>query len=564
MFLTLFIPLMLLFAVFMKFQNNNFTNELYFYSEKQLVYVRNILDTYFDSINAHSSLLFADQNTSLYLNNSSNIQPFLSERTLDIYKQLQSYYNTSNFLSSIYFYSPLNNYVISTSTHTNADIRVFPDKNWLGPATEQDKILFTRTAAVDKKTYECLTYCKKQYYKNNIEAIALYNIDIAPLLSLLCAQCDSNLDIYLFDSSGVSVFKTAEPSEDIAEAVSVAENTRFYTVIQNKNNIVSAVNLNTVPFTLVTKAAPSNSLRQQMQNNRNFLVFLVFVIIILSVALSFNLTNRFYKSILNIINIMQNPNVYVAENNKKLSGEFNYIVQNIVSASKRNSQIEADLTEKLSELKDAQTIALQSQISPHFLYNTLQAVSSTATRILKEENPISTIVSHLADLLRYTINSTEYLVDLETELEIAKKYLELQNIKYGNTITVEQNISEDALDLKIVKFILQPILENAIMHGHSETSNGILLSIDAKTENNFLIITVTDNGSGIPPEKLKEVRSAMNDYSMRKANKFGLFNINRRIKIICGDAYGCFIDSKNNKTSVTLKLPIIARGIIDV
>jgi len=281
-------------------------------------------------------------------------------------------------------------------------------------------------------------------------------------------------------------------------------------------------------------------------------------------VLSFNLTNKFYKSILNIINILQDPYGHVAEPTKKLSGEFHYIIQNIVSASKRNSQIEADLTEKLSELKDAQTIALQSQISPHFLYNTLQAISSTATRILKEENPVSTIVSHLADLLRYTINSTEYLVDLQTELEIAEKYVEIQNIKYGNIITVSYNISKNVFKFKIVKFILQPVLENAIMHGYSETNSGMLLSIDAKTEGDSLIITVTDNGAGIPPKKLDEVRRDMNDYSMRKANKFGLFNLNRRIKIICGEDYGCFIDSKNNKTSVTLKLPIVARGIIDV
>lgn len=214
------------------------------------------------------------------------------------------------------------------------------------------------------------------------------------------------------------------------------------------------------------------------------------------------------------------------------------------------------------ENKEAQLRNLQLQINPHFLYNTLETISSIAA--VKQAFVVCDMCQRLGDIFRYSLGKGfGEFVTLEQELVHIKNYIFIQKIRYGNRFEVFYNVEVDEKRYKILRFILQPIVENAILHGLGELTGTGTLEISVYEQDENLVIRITDDGVGMEKEKVEELNTYINSERRMDDSKksIGIRNVNQRIKLSCGDNYGVKIESLPYQGSCfALRLPIIREG----
>lgn len=251
-------------------------------------------------------------------------------------------------------------------------------------------------------------------------------------------------------------------------------------------------------------------------------------------------SNKIEKDLNNLMNYSKNDEISL------LFDSYNSMKVNI------NELININYKNKI-EQKELELNQLQNQINPHFIYNTLESIHMMAE--INDDIETSKMAEYFGSIIRYGINRKVNIVSLEEEINIIKNYIYLQKIRFDQLFTIENSIPEELLECKIIKMIIQPLIENSIYHGLSECdSNGKIIIQGIRFENN-LLITISDNGIGISDSKLL----LLNDYINDKNNSFssiGLRNINRRIKLNYGEDYGLEIFSVLEKgTSVVITLP---------
>ena len=207
------------------------------------------------------------------------------------------------------------------------------------------------------------------------------------------------------------------------------------------------------------------------------------------------------------------------------------------------------------QLEQIRFNALQSQIQPHFLYNTLDSITWMIEGERNDEAVF--MISQLARLFRISLSKGHTIISIKDELQHAQSYMNIQKVRYKNKFQISFDIAPDILDCCIVKLILQPILENAINYGVREMDDCGEIIVRGSRQKDEILLTVTDNGMGIPEE---EVEFLLTDTKRvhKKGSGVGLVNVNNRIKILFGEQYGLHIESELDEgTTVSIKIPAI-------
>ena len=220
-----------------------------------------------------------------------------------------------------------------------------------------------------------------------------------------------------------------------------------------------------------------------------------------------------------------------------------------------NEAYEAKIQSEAFKLnqKEAEFKTLASQINPHFLYNTLETIRMKA--YCNNDKETATLVKKLGKFMRRCLEVKDSMVPLESELEFTKSYLELQSARFGDRVSYTIYCEVD-VNYIVLPLIIQPIVENAFVHGiESSKSNGVIkIKIYYKGDN--VIIDVIDNGQGIPDDKMSELRWKLQVNDTSSGKSIGLTNVNKRIKMYHGEEYGLSISSELGKgTRMTLTLP---------
>lgn len=235
-----------------------------------------------------------------------------------------------------------------------------------------------------------------------------------------------------------------------------------------------------------------------------------------------------------------------------LSASFGHMVLRIQYLMEKVRQEEISL--RKTELK-----ALQAQINPHFLYNTLDSIAW----MCEEERPKEAVemVNALARLFRISISKGHELIPLEKELEHAKSYLKIQNFRYKNQFTYEFDVEESCLPYLCNKITLQPMIENAIYHGLNRMVDEGKIRITVREKENAVVMTVEDNGVGMTEETCQEILCR----EPGERTGIGIKNVNDRIQIYFGEEYGIRIASEPDVgTLVEIRIPKLREGEYDI
>lgn len=206
----------------------------------------------------------------------------------------------------------------------------------------------------------------------------------------------------------------------------------------------------------------------------------------------------------------------------------------------------------IQKQQDAHIVALEAQINPHFLYNTLDTINWMA--IEKEEYDISNAINALATILRYAIAKSNAKVTVKEEIEWLKKYIFLQQFRLKDTITCDLDVDPDLLQAPIHKLLMQPFIENAIIHGFEDTGMDAKLWISLKREEDHIVIRIKDNGKGISPETVEQINKGVIEAKDR--THIGMGNVITRMKMYYSDNASVSVESTMDVgTVVTLKIP---------
>lgn len=229
-----------------------------------------------------------------------------------------------------------------------------------------------------------------------------------------------------------------------------------------------------------------------------------------------------------------------------LSLQFNHMVMKV-------DELINEVYIKEIEKREKEYEALQAQINPHFLYNSLGTIKWQAN--IEDKTEIEDYIDSLISLLKFTARTTSNFITVEKEIEYTKRYLEVQRYRSGNVFQMVYNIDETCFPYMILKFVLQPLVENTILHAFSLEVEEPTIEISVYKENENIVIDISDNGIGMTPEKIVEI------YESRQAkngmNSVGFANVNERIKMHFGEEYFIKINSQLNcgtKVSVTIPM----------
>lgn len=213
-----------------------------------------------------------------------------------------------------------------------------------------------------------------------------------------------------------------------------------------------------------------------------------------------------------------------------IARQFHYMTRRVNRLVEKLKHKNIEIEEAVTSQKHAEIKALEAQINPHFLYNTLDSINWRAIEHGEEE--ISDMLGTLGSLLRYSVSNIDMVVLLSAEISWLRKYIFLQRDRFHYSFDCEYDIQEEAYDFPVYKMLLQPLIENTILHAFEDVKEGGLIFVKSYVmEDGRLYISIKDNGRGMEEEKLKEIQAGISEDRPLNSNSIGISNIVNRLKI---------------------------------
>ena len=285
-----------------------------------------------------------------------------------------------------------------------------------------------------------------------------------------------------------------------------------------------------------------------------FLVAIFLLFLMIGGILATSITRAMYKPIKNMTDTVEKVSkgdlslrvdVTTEDEIGTLCREFNHMLDNL-------EDLIARVIEEERLKKDAELEALQCQITPHFMYNTLNSIKYAA--LIKGEKELGGLIGDFVELLQASVNKKGTFISVADELHILKNYIHLQEFRYQGSFDVEYDIAKDAYGCYIPRLILQPLVENAILHGIDMKGGNGRLVIRGRVEGTRLTLSVIDNGRGMTKEQIEELLSS----KAKKTNglsAIGVPNVRERLELYYEAEGGITYESSENGTTATIFLP---------
>ena len=322
------------------------------------------------------------------------------------------------------------------------------------------------------------------------------------------------------------------------------ENQQYYATVQEVKNS----SLKIVSF------VPKSEYSDLLESATIEIVLIGFALQIISFTCCYYIVQRTYRPIEKIANTFK---YHFPDKIENFEDEIDYINEKVENTITANESLERELPKALENFHKSQVKALQSQLNPHFLYNTLDNIKAISVDLLNIDNPIEKSLIHLNNILSESINQNNTIIPLSYEIGITKSYIEIMKMRYYDNFDVEWHIEDGLMNCNVIKLIMQPVIENSIIHGFSTFGENQLIKIDISSSDGRLFIKIGDNGKGISEHDLKVINQKLKKPSDNNNNKhIGLINTQLRIQLLYGNQYGLEIANLNcGGTVCTIIIP---------
>jgi len=510
-----------------------------------------------------SNILTICDNHYLDLAFSNQILNLLSDDFLEKPSEVEqniSYFNKNNTkilhttpnIKNIILYNKLNDHVLSKSFSGYTER--FENKEWFTnykASEDNGKNIFMLPYSKDS-----FLRCYKIFEGKKYLGCLMFEID-PDMSNTIDNNNGSILDnITLIDKDGF-VFYNSSEDQSIINDKFVEEAFSKETLLEKRGNCFVYSQRSQSSDYIVISVSNKSHVAGTTAKLNIFFFGIVLMLILLLLMISVYLSGYVYNSISRITVLLQD----LPDTESKDSNEIYYITQQILSVVNDRNSIEKELTDKINQLKKLQITALNTQISPHFVFNTLNLINAIIMNIVKKPNDAEKVVGILADSFYYSLKNENYIVSIEDELYYTKKFIEIEHIKLEGNFDVYYDIEPGIEKYKALKFMLQPLVENSFTHGitkQHERKGRIVIRIFK--ESGKLICKVYDNGNKIDESKLAELNYKLKlEWNTADNEHIGLNNINSRIRLLWGEEYGCTIDSDNNGTTITTIIPLMGQ-----
>lgn len=339
-----------------------------------------------------------------------------------------------------------------------------------------------------------------------------------------------------------------------------------YSIDPKTRQMIAYMNIDKTPWQVVAKASLKELFSKEMEGFRSLFVLVMICTVLLLFGFSLLMAMDILEPIKQLVTSIQKfeqQNVH-EEIKVDREDELGYLSR---CFNKMSSEIDNLLNRVYKEQltrKEAELKALQAQINPHFLFNTLESINWMAQ--LNNVPEIKDMVTSLSDLMEASIGKGSPMIPLSKELKYIDSYLVIMKYRYGERLSYESKVAQCALQQEVPKLILQPLIENAIYHGVDKVRKKCLIQLTVEKQGDEIYIEIKDNGKGIEPEEVRcmneQFEEDRRDYFLEKHSKgIGLANVNSRLKLFFGQKYGISIESEyEHYTKIRLCIPIINEG----
>lgn len=399
---------------------------------------------------------------------------------------------------------------------------------------------------------------------------------------LLAAQSEKGIHAAIVDQKGdvVASDHSAEMMEFITNKLkktSTNSSPNKTVKLSSGTYFVNQVKTKVAPWTIV-QLRSEQTLKKQLRGIQGYVLEVVLVFIAISLMLGFWLSAQISRPLSILEKSMQKVRIRQFDvrfdhpyNDEvgKLSRTFNFMIEEIQEQVQSMNTYILQLQEEKDKVQQkeiqkrrAELNTLISQLTPHFLYNTLDSMKWLAER--NDQKEISQMATDLATFFRTTLSKGREMISIKEEFEHVSSYLAIQKLRYGDAFTYELNVEESLFNLMTPKLILQPLVENAIYHGIKRMKGPGVIHISVGISDDRIFFKVVDNGAGIHPYKLTLLRKRLDEKLADPDNGYGLFNVHDRIQLYFGDKYGLEISSVlNENTMMKAWIPQIRREDVE-
>lgn len=508
-------------------------------SDNTIANIEQLTNNLFDEIDLKYDIIARDQTikNGMFLDTDSFYLPENYSFPQAVHSMLSYSVGSTNTISSIYLYSQNNAYVYSVdnSGKTNSNfLDKFLDLSWYEIYTSNPAHKIISSRQHDATQREVFSVIYEMDHNNIFSGLLIFNIEPATLKKLLTTNtenCYSN--ILIQDNNGKNIFSTFP--DDFSYSFSKPNN--YY----GDNSIYYPTTLKSSKMNMLIAVSFYNNM--DMLQKGTLLLGIALLLIILPTFVALLLANNFYSSIIQIAAYVQkfDANEVSTPNKASTPNELEYIYTNLKNALEHSHNMEYAIAQNIAELRNSQLISLQTQLNPHFLFNTLNTLTlMNATET--DKDCFELLIRNLSNLLSYCLQTTNNLVSLKDELEYMNYYIEIEEIKYHVKIHVNCDIPQYLYETNVPKFIFQPVVENTLKHGFKyRFTTEPQIQIHTSIRNHFLYINFSDNGMGMDEAQLLALNQKMRSGIFPENNNIGLLNITKRIQLLYGKDYGCTV-----------------------
>ena len=537
------------------------------------------MDDFFISLNRLNATLAINQLINSYIASPRLSPVIFSGLRESIRSQLETAVYSSDYIESIYVVSLADDQYISKEGYRALSALDVEDRGWRDMLSAS---LVPGTPAVFARKVNniypyVLSYVTPVVVGENTGYI-IVNVNVKYFPSLTEKSRDDVIASYVLTEDGRVLYR-AMKRDLYEEASAVTELVPFRADEKSRTSLVtgsepyaySQVYSSTQHYYYVT-VTRLTEYTQSLSMQQRFLASFSCVLLLLFACAAVFLCLRAQKPIRSLLELLENPKS-IAYQADYTSLEIKQVAEHFIRYIQANTALSEELQKQMEVLSDVRLWALQSQINPHFIFNTLNLIHCECVQALGYRNSTSDLILKFSKLIHYALYSN-HLVPLEQEITYTRIFADILCRRYGDSIQIAVEIPPDCLNAMVPKLLFQPLIENSVQHGadfaHGRTLHIIVRAMRAENTapdgeaNPVVRFTVEDDGTGIAPDELELLRRKIREYDRNSKNSIGLSNVAARLRLLFPNESDVTIESRQHEgTCVSIEFPYAVSRFAD-